>query len=85
MAPSGNPKVLTGTGDVKVGSGVLDGWFVNTTTSAVVTLTDGLGATILVIPTSAVVGTAVVGLNIAFATKLTATFGGSGSLTFIYR
>jgi len=65
------------TGLVKTGSGVLHGWYVNTTTSAAVTL--------LVIPSSVVVGTSVTGLDIGFATSLTATFAGTGSLTFIYR
>jgi len=73
------------TGLVKTGSGVLHGWYVNTTTSAAVTLTDGLAVTLLVIPSSVVVGTSVTGLDIGFATSLTATFAGTGSLTFIYR
>jgi len=75
----------TTTGLVKTGGGVLHGWFVNTTTNATVTLTDGLAVTILVIPASVTVGTAVLGLDIGFATSLTATFAGTGSLTFIYR
>lgn len=76
----------TTTGDVKTGSGVLHGYYVNTTTSAAVTLTDGMPSptTILVIPAAVVVGTAVLGLDIEFATSLTATFAGTGSLTFIY-
>lgn len=83
--PTYDRLLRTTTGLVKTGSGVLYGWFVNVTTNAAVTLTDGAGATVLVIPTAAVVGTAVTGLGIGFATSLTATFAGTGSLTFIYR
>jgi hypothetical protein len=74
------------TGAICTGSGVLHGYYVGTTTSAAVTLTDGKPSptTVLVIPAAVVVGTAVLGLDIAFATSLTATFAGSGSLTFIY-
>ena len=81
-----NSLLRTTTGAVASGSGVLHGYYVNTTTSAAVTLTDGKPSptTIFVIPAAVVVGTAVLGLDIAFATSLTATFAGSGSLTFIY-
>lgn len=77
------------TGIVHQGSGVLDKIWVNATlTGGAVTLTDGrAGETILVLPAGLAAGSAIpkVGrLNCAFTKSLTATFAGTGSLTFIY-
>jgi hypothetical protein len=86
--PPASFKVLTGTGDVKTGSGVLDAIYVNAAIAGgAVTVADQL-ATIIVLPVGLAAGSKIpkVGvLNCAFATKLRATFGGSGSLTFIFR
>lgn len=73
------------TGDIKVGSGVLHGYYVNTAVATgTVTVTDGLSATLVVIPIGAAAGSAVVDLDIEFATKCTATFAGTGDISFIY-
>lgn len=73
------------TGLVKTGSGVLHGYYVNVTTSAAVTLAEGgPGGNLIVIPTAAVVGIFTL-LDMGFATSLTATFAGTGDITFLYR
>ena len=73
---------------VKAGTGVLHGWYVNTAVATgAVTLTDGMPSptTLLVIPVGAAAGSYQAGLNIGFATQCSATFAGTGNITFIYR
>jgi hypothetical protein len=74
------------TGTVKATGGVLHGWYVNTVPSAAVTLTDAGGAlgAGVVIPTTAAAGTYVIGLDLQFGGALTATFAGTGDITFIF-
>jgi hypothetical protein len=88
--PTYQSSVRSTTGIVKTGSGVLHAVYCNVALAGgAVTLTDGVGATILVLPSGWAAGSVTLkggaGLDIAFATSLTATFAGSGSLTFIYR
>jgi hypothetical protein len=82
--------IRTTSGIVHQGSGVLDKVYVNgTLTGGAVTLTDGrAGETILVLPSGLVAGSSIpkVGrLACSFTKSLTATFAGTGSLTFVYR
>jgi len=81
--------VRTTSGIVHQGSGILDKIWCNTALSAAVTLTDGrAGDLILTLPAGWPAGSNIpkVGaLNCAFTKSLTATFAGSGSLTFIIR
>jgi hypothetical protein len=81
--------IRTTTGIVKTGSGVLDKIWVNGTLSAAVTLTDGrAGDLLLTLPSGLAAGSCIPKLgrlNVAFTKSLTATFGGTGSLTFVYR
>lgn len=75
----------TTTGAVKVGSGVLHGWYVNTAVAAgAVTLSDSVG-NILDIPVAAAAGSYVTNLDIGWSGTLTATFAGTGDITFLYR
>jgi hypothetical protein len=87
--PPAQSVIRTTTGVVHQGSGVLDAVYCNIQLSSAVTLTDGrAGALILTLPTSWPAGSCLgkLGpLNVAFTKSLTATFGGTGSLTFVYR
>jgi hypothetical protein len=87
--PADQSIIRTSSGVVCQGSGILDRIWCNTQLSAAVTLTDGrAGALLLTLPASWPAGSILgkVGpLNVAFTKSLTATFGGSGSLTFVYR
>jgi hypothetical protein len=81
--------IRTTTGIVHQGSGVLDRIYCNTQLSAAVTVADGrAGEMILTLPSGWAAGSVfgkVGSLNLAFTKSLTATFGGTGSLTFVYR
>jgi hypothetical protein len=86
--PRNEVQILSASGNVKLGSGELHGWFVNTAVATgAVTLTDGMpsATTLLVIPVGAAAGTYQAGLDIGFATKCYATFAGTGNITFIFR
>lgn len=77
---------LTGTGTIKASSGVLHGWYVNTTTAVgTITLSDTAGNE-LVIPIGAAAGSSVTGLDVAFAGNITATYNGgaTGDITFFF-
>lgn len=87
--PAGQSVIRTSSGLVKSGSGVLDRVYCNATLSGAVTLTDGrAGDLILTLPSGWAAGSVfgkVGSLGCAFTKSLTATFGGTGSLTFVYR
>lgn len=74
-------KRLSGTAAVKAGAGVLHGWYVNTATTGIVTLSDALG-NILVIPSGAAAGSYVADVDLGFQGTLTATFAAAGDITF---
>lgn len=79
------PVQLAGTGQVVQGDGRLVGFFVCTSTSLTLKLWDGQTATGNVL--LATTGTLSVGWNplpVNFATGVFATFGGTGSVTFVY-
>jgi len=83
---AGNTKVLTASGTVKVGDGVLLGVIVSSSTSLTIKLWDNTAAsgTVLVDTTAAITAPTFIPMPVAFGTGLFATLGGTGSAAFVY-
>lgn len=77
---------LAATGAVVIGNGRLIGIFVTTSSSLTLKLWDGLSAAgnVVLPTTAAITAPAFYGFSADFQTGLFCTFGGTGTVTFVY-